>query len=90
MNIFVIINVVCFLKEKFNVDEGHVKQFILKNIGKKWKDNRYKLYNEWYDPTVGREANLTMHPPGISMDQWAGFLDYRARDKTKVMLLICF
>ncbi|XP_052198330.1 uncharacterized protein LOC127805621 [Diospyros lotus] len=71
------------IMEKFNVDEGPAKNFILKNIGKKWKDNRCKLYHEWYDPNIGREANITKHPPGISQDQWASFIDYRARDKTK-------
>ena len=76
------------MKEKFNVDEGPIKNFILRNIGKKWKDYRCKLYHEWYDPTIGREANITKHPPGIAQDQWASFIDYRARERTKVMLLI--
>ncbi|XP_052198084.1 uncharacterized protein LOC127804982 isoform X1 [Diospyros lotus] len=60
-----------------------MKNFILRNIEKKWKDNRCKLYHEYYDPIIGREANLAKHPVEISQDQWASFIDYRAHEKIK-------
>ena len=73
------------MKEKYQVDDGQNKKWILESIGKKWKDNRVKLFAEFYDPSLSREANIELHPEGIPIDQWATFLDYRLSEDTKVI-----
>ncbi|KAJ1422936.1 putative transposase, Ptta/En/Spm, plant [Sesbania bispinosa] len=62
---------------------GPHKKYIIANIGKKWKDNRVRLFAENYDGSLGWEENLELRPDGISREQWASFLKYRLSDKTR-------
>ncbi|PIN08925.1 hypothetical protein CDL12_18494 [Handroanthus impetiginosus] len=73
------------IREKFVVNDGPNKKYIIGSLGKKWKDNRAKLYNAYYDPTADWDTNVQNHPDGISRDHWAGFLTYRLRQSTKDM-----
>ncbi|XP_039141236.1 uncharacterized protein LOC120278524 [Dioscorea cayenensis subsp. rotundata] len=72
------------IKSKLEVnDDGH-KRYIFKSLAKKWRDNRYNLYNLMKcDPDGPREANIARKPPEIPLDQWVAFVDYRARPDTK-------
>ena len=76
------------MKAKFKVDDGQHKKYILQNLGKKWKDNRSKLFNDIYDFDLSREQNLNLCPEGIDLDHWASFIDYRLKEKTLVIKLI--
>ena len=76
------------MKAKFKVDDGQHKKYILQNLGKKWKDNRSKLFNDIYDFDLSREQNLNLCPEGIDLDHWASFIDYRLREKTLVNTII--
>ena len=75
------------LKKKFVVDDEGNKKYILSNLGKKWKDNKCRLFHDNYKSELGWEANLNLHPNGISKDHWASFLEYRLSDKAQVMII---
>ncbi|NP_001312870.1 uncharacterized LOC107815048 [Nicotiana tabacum] len=70
------------IKPKFQVNDEMNKKYILGNIGRKWRDKRIKLFDENYDPSLGKDANIDLPPAGISKDQWALFLNYRLNEKT--------
>lgn len=72
------------LKKTFGVNDGHHKKYILESIGRKWKDNRVRLFAEFYDQTRSWEDNLESRPDGIPREQWAAFLNYRLSEKTLV------
>ncbi|KAJ1412231.1 putative transposase, Ptta/En/Spm, plant [Sesbania bispinosa] len=71
------------IKEKFQVNDGSHKKYIIASIGKKWKDNRVRLFAENYDGSLGWEENLVLRPDDISREQWASFLKYQLSDKTR-------
>ncbi|KAJ1402299.1 hypothetical protein SESBI_28194 [Sesbania bispinosa] len=73
------------IKERFQVKDGSHKKYIITNIGKKWKDNRVRLFAENHDGSLGWEENLELRPDGISREQWASFLKYRLSDKTRAI-----
>lgn len=56
----------------------------MKDIGKKWKENRKKLFDKNYDSTKSRESNISNPPLSIPETEWASFLDYRFDKKTQV------
>lgn len=63
------------------------KRSVERSIGKKWKENRLKLWNAFYDPTLSKEDIIQNVPEGVSMDQWASFVTYRLKPKTMVNTL---
>lgn len=75
---------------------------MMKDIGKKWRENRLRLFNTYYDMTKSREENIRTPPKSILATEWASFIDYRLKESTKVyfvhfsngliiiMELICF
>ncbi|RYR21509.1 hypothetical protein Ahy_B03g066818 [Arachis hypogaea] len=71
----------------FKVDDGQQKKYILQNLGRKWKDDRCKLFNDNYKWNLTREQNIAALPKGfgVSLEQWATFIDYRLRSKTQDM-----
>lgn len=56
----------------------------MKDIGKKWRENRLKLFNTYYDPLKSSDQNKRNPPLSIPQIEWATFLDYRMRETTKV------
>ncbi|KAI9075256.1 hypothetical protein K1719_042797 [Acacia pycnantha] len=48
-------------------------EYCLANMGKKWKDNRWRLCNYYYDSNASYEQNLENYPEGMTREQWAGF-----------------
>ncbi|XP_015933013.1 uncharacterized protein LOC107459317 [Arachis duranensis] len=72
----------CFsnlLKPKFHfkISEGIAKRYCKLNLAKKWSQHRIKLWNEFYDPCMSRQAIIDNVPVGIDRDQWASFIQYR-------------
>ncbi|RYR54363.1 hypothetical protein Ahy_A06g029618 [Arachis hypogaea] len=64
----------------FKVDDGQQKKYILQNLGRK-----YKLFNDNYNWNLTREQNIALLPKGVgvSLDQWATFIDYRLKSRTQ-------
>ena len=51
----------------------------------KWKDNKLKLYEDYYDSTKSLEENLRNIPLGITQTDWALYIQYRIEETTKVL-----
>lgn len=62
------------------------KKWILDHLGKFWKDNQLSLYDEYYKKKESRDQNIAAHPPWISQEQWATYIDYRQSPETLVIL----
>ncbi|PIN26420.1 hypothetical protein CDL12_00835 [Handroanthus impetiginosus] len=73
----------CKDHDKFDVSDELHKKYIMGSLGKKWRDNRSRLFTECYDPVLSWEANLEKRPTYIPREQWAGFLEYRMNEKTQ-------
>ncbi|MED6176662.1 hypothetical protein PIB30_090361 [Stylosanthes scabra] len=43
---------------------GQIKKFILKKLGKCWKDTRSNMFHTFYDNTKSLEDNVKNHKPG--------------------------
>ncbi|PIN12108.1 hypothetical protein CDL12_15287 [Handroanthus impetiginosus] len=71
------------IPDKFHVSDESHKKYIMGSLGKKWRDNRSRLFTKCYDPTLSWEANLQKHPTYIPVEQWAAFLQYRMEKKTQ-------
>ncbi|KAJ1381946.1 hypothetical protein SESBI_44680 [Sesbania bispinosa] len=53
-----------------------------KDIGKKWKDFRLRLFDKYYKREKTRAENISNPPLTIPKDDWAEFIDYRLSQKT--------
>ncbi|KAL4343182.1 hypothetical protein AHAS_Ahas11G0052800 [Arachis hypogaea] len=61
------------IKQIFHFDEDigrTIKKTILKSIGKFWKDNRLRLYDDYYDPKSTIEQNIEKRPLEIDREHW--------------------
>ncbi|PIN04442.1 hypothetical protein CDL12_23022 [Handroanthus impetiginosus] len=56
--------------DKFDVSDESPQKYIIGSLGKKWRDNRSRLFTEFYDP---------------ALKQWAAFLQYGMEEKTQVI-----
>ncbi|XLS71550.1 hypothetical protein HN51_028415, partial [Arachis hypogaea] len=54
----------------------------IQSIAKKWATYRQRLWNEFYDPTMRREALVNNVPDDVLRDQWAFFANYRLKPST--------
>ncbi|KAL2326269.1 hypothetical protein Fmac_025327 [Flemingia macrophylla] len=59
------------------------KIHMMKDIGKKWKENMLKLFNTYFDETKSRDENAKNHPLSITEIEGTTFIDYRLKEKTK-------
>nr|XP_025685319.1 uncharacterized protein LOC112786118 [Arachis hypogaea] len=80
----------CFsnlLKPKFHfkISEGIAKRYCKLSLAKKWSQHRIKLWKEFYDPCMSRQALIDNVPVGIDRDQWASFVQYRFLPSTMEM-----
>ncbi|TKY63192.1 transposase, Ptta/En/Spm, plant [Spatholobus suberectus] len=76
------------IKAKFWWDpmyENAVKIHMMKDIGKKWRENRIKLFDTYFDDKKSRDDNAKNPPLSITEIEWATFIDYRLKEKTKEM-----
>lgn len=84
--VLLLISFIIFVsKEKFVVNDGSHKTWILSSLGKKWRDNRCKLFKDYYNWELSLEQNLRNPPPGIDEDHWRLFLEYRMKPETMVI-----
>ncbi|XP_061374182.1 uncharacterized protein LOC133316450 [Gastrolobium bilobum] len=71
------------ITKKFNVFLDYHHDYCMGSMGKKWKDNRWRLCNYYYHKDRSYEQNLENYPDGLTREQWAGFLQYKLSDKAK-------
>ncbi|RHN74036.1 putative transposase, Ptta/En/Spm, plant [Medicago truncatula] len=71
------------IKTKFVVDDGDNKSYILTSIGRKWKDERCRLFKEHYKWDLPLEVNLANYPCHIDPTDWALFVAYRRKPDTQ-------
>jgi hypothetical protein len=77
------------LQKKFHVNDKEDKKIILESLGKKWRDNRARMFAECYKKTYTWEQNLEERYEGVPLDQWASFLQYKLSEKGKVIINCC-
>ncbi|KAF7841486.1 hypothetical protein G2W53_003784 [Senna tora] len=77
----------CFnsIKAKFYLDRDIDKHFVIKKLGKNWRNYRVFLFGRFYKVEKTREQNLEKYPEFIPFDMWAAFVDYRLEQKTKIV-----
>ncbi|XP_061343727.1 uncharacterized protein LOC133289744 [Gastrolobium bilobum] len=69
-------------KAKFDVNDGDHKKWIMMDLGKKWKDNRSRLWHMFKNSDMSLEESIERCPMGIPRKQWASFLEYRFEKRT--------
>ncbi|RYR25814.1 hypothetical protein Ahy_B02g059808 [Arachis hypogaea] len=67
----------------FKVCDSLAKRFLLQSLGKKWREHRIKLWNEFYDPRLSKTEIINNTPEDIALDQWALFVEYRLKPETQ-------
>lgn len=72
------------MQKYFRVADDRLKGYIMKSMGKTWKDTRHNLFHQFYKDTLSMEENIAKRPAGIDEDHWRLFLEYRLSDKTQV------
>ncbi|XP_060186733.1 uncharacterized protein LOC132616141 isoform X5 [Lycium barbarum] len=73
------------IQKKILVEDGRLRDYMMKSIGKTWKDTRCSLYHSFYKESLTFEENVARRPGGIDLDQWTWFLQYRKDKKTQKM-----
>ncbi|XP_061364378.1 uncharacterized protein LOC133307834 [Gastrolobium bilobum] len=71
------------IQRRFVMDNDDHYHFCVGNMGKKWKDNRWRLANEMYEKDKSFEENLECFPDGMTREQWGSFLAYKTSEKAK-------
>ncbi|XP_025673513.1 uncharacterized protein [Arachis hypogaea] len=67
----------------FKVSDNLAKRFMLQSLGKKWREHRIKLWNDFYDPRLSKTEIINNAPEDIAPDQWALFVEYRLKPETQ-------
>lgn len=60
------------------------------DMGKKWRENRIRLFHTKFDKTLSREENIRNPPLSIPPTEWAAFIDYRLEEDTMVLFYLNF
>ncbi|XP_061367752.1 uncharacterized protein LOC133310748 [Gastrolobium bilobum] len=76
------------IKKRFVMDNDDHYHYCMGNMGKKWKDNRWRLANEIYEKDKTFQENLDLYPEGMTREQWASFLTYKTSEKAKKYSII--
>ena len=61
-----------------------VEGWLLKSIGKKWRNFKASLKDKHYDPTQPMEILMAKRPSRVLEDQWRRLLAYWGIDTVKV------
>ncbi|XP_021719131.1 uncharacterized protein LOC110686844 isoform X1 [Chenopodium quinoa] len=80
-------NIVNLVRAHFLLPEGkEMRNAILKRIGKAWKNHRYALKKDYFDPAEKtREQNYASIPDGITTQNWSFLVDYWLSSDAKKM-----
>ncbi|CAN1338308.1 hypothetical protein LINPERPRIM_LOCUS38007 [Linum perenne] len=69
-----------YFKQKFhwNVeDEDTIRRYVMKDLGKKWTEDRQTLWDKLCDPTQQKEHNYQQRPKKVDAAKWQTFVDHR-------------
>ncbi|XP_060210829.1 uncharacterized protein LOC132637814 [Lycium barbarum] len=72
-----------FVRKKFSIPK-RAEGFVLKSLGKKWKDYKCTLKGEYMEKYKTKDSLLKNRLSRIPRDQWSGFVSYWFSDKAKV------
>ncbi|OMO75205.1 hypothetical protein CCACVL1_16302 [Corchorus capsularis] len=75
------------VRSKFDI-ETKSKSWVLKTIGKRWKDWKAKLKADHYNPHNTDEERLNDCHPSVLPDQWQALVSYWNSDKAKLLCAI--
>ncbi|MED6198693.1 hypothetical protein PIB30_068971 [Stylosanthes scabra] len=80
----------CFIncirpKFYFKTFEDIAKRYCKLSLSKKWSQHRLKLWDEFYDSSMSREALIANVPTAIDAVQWAFYVQYRLDPSTMEM-----
>ena len=59
-------------------------KWTLKNLGRKWRDFKLRLWNEFNDESLTIEEMYAKVPDGVPRDQWKEFVDIKNGEAYKV------
>ncbi|KAL4365498.1 hypothetical protein AHAS_Ahas07G0112100 [Arachis hypogaea] len=65
-----------------------VKRFLLQLFGRKSREHRIKLCNDFYDPRLSKNQIINNGPENIVPDQWTLFVKYRLKSETQVIIIL--
>ncbi|CAN1319898.1 hypothetical protein LINPERPRIM_LOCUS31459 [Linum perenne] len=58
-------------------DEDTIKKYVIKDLGKKWREDRQTLWVKLCDPTEQKEHNYKQKPKKVDAAKWQTFVDHR-------------
>uniref|UniRef100_A0A1U7WMY8 Uncharacterized protein LOC104225509 n=1 Tax=Nicotiana sylvestris TaxID=4096 RepID=A0A1U7WMY8_NICSY len=71
-----------FVRKKFSIPRRG-EAYVLKSLGKKWKDYKCELRGEYLRKYKTKDLLLKNRPSRIPRDQWSGLVAYWLSDKAK-------
>ncbi|XP_019224815.1 PREDICTED: uncharacterized protein LOC109206446 [Nicotiana attenuata] len=71
-----------FVRKKFSIPKRG-EAYVLKSLGKKWKDYKCELKGEYMRKYKTKDALLKNRPSRIPRGQWSGLVSYWFSDKAK-------
>ncbi|KAH0693184.1 hypothetical protein KY285_020281 [Solanum tuberosum] len=71
-----------FVRKKFSFPKRG-EAFVLKSLGKKWKDYKCEIKGEYMSKYKTKDSLLKNRPNRIPRDQWSGLVSYWLSDKAK-------
>ncbi|CAN1220808.1 hypothetical protein LINGRAPRIM_LOCUS63 [Linum grandiflorum] len=69
-------------------DEKTIRKYVMSDLGKKWREDRQKLWNDVCDKEGTKEENYLKRPQRINEVQWENFINYRMGKEMKVRLFV--
>ncbi|XP_070010995.1 uncharacterized protein [Nicotiana sylvestris] len=73
-----------FVRKKFSIPRRG-EAYVLKSLGKKWKDYKCELKGEYLRKYKTKDLLLKNRPSRIPRDQWSGLVAYWLSDKAKAV-----
>ncbi|CAN1744223.1 hypothetical protein LINPERHAP1_LOCUS2048, partial [Linum perenne] len=69
-----------YIRRKFHwnaEDEDTIRKYVMKDLGKKWREDRQTLWDKLCDPTEQKEHNYKQKPKKVDAAKWQTFVDHR-------------
>ncbi|CAN1186569.1 hypothetical protein LINPERHAP2_LOCUS38185, partial [Linum perenne] len=66
--------------QKFHWNAEHkdtIRKYVMKDFGKKWREDRQTLWDKLCDPTQQKEHNYQQKPKKVDAAKWQTFVDHR-------------
>ncbi|CAN1853272.1 hypothetical protein LINPERHAP1_LOCUS40965, partial [Linum perenne] len=69
-----------YIRQKFHwnaEDEDTIRRYVMKGLGKKWREDRQTLWDKLCDPTQQKDHNYQQRPKKVDAAKWQTFVDHR-------------